>query len=70
MISEIRSFAFQVEPPPAGAGGFHEQRDLPELFTRDRSVLLVAWKRFPPPAGAGGCQGAGLPSQSPFVQAF
>jgi broad specificity phosphatase PhoE len=26
---------YRVEPPPAGAGGSHEQRDLPELLTRD-----------------------------------
>ena len=50
----------EVEPPPAGAGGSHEQRDLPGLLTRDYSLLPVARKRFPPPAGAGGCQGAGL----------
>jgi hypothetical protein len=48
-----------VEPPPAGAGGSPQHRDLPELFTRGPSFFTVARKRFPPPAGAGGCQGAG-----------
>jgi threonylcarbamoyladenosine tRNA methylthiotransferase MtaB len=50
-----------VEPPPAGAGGSPQQRDLPELLTRDASFFTVARKRFLPPAGAGGCQGAGSP---------
>jgi hypothetical protein len=38
----------RVEPPPAGAGGSPEQRDLPELLTRDASLFTVARKRFPP----------------------
>ena len=50
----------RVEPPPAGAGGSPQHRDLPELLTRDASFFTVARKRFPPPAGAGGCQGAGF----------
>ncbi len=53
-----------VEPPPAGAGGSHKQRDLPELLTRDDTILQVARKRFPPPAVAGGIQGAGLKALS------
>ncbi len=38
----------RVEPPPAGAGGSPQQRDLPELLTRDASFFTVARKRFPP----------------------
>ncbi|OGW40800.1 MAG: hypothetical protein A2010_13045 [Nitrospirae bacterium GWD2_57_9] len=55
-ILAARSFKgkdFLVEPPPAGAGGSPQHRDLPELLTRDASFFTVARKRFPPPAGAG-----------------
>ncbi len=69
-----------VEPPPAGAGGSPQYRDLPpapsvlrlrqrecrvELLTREAFVFVVARKRFPPPARAGGCKGAGFRSLAP-----
>ena len=67
---EGKQLRFLVEPPPAGAGGSPQQRDLPGLLTRDTSFFTVARNRFPPPAGAGGCQGAGLPHESGIEQQY
>ncbi len=59
-IGNVRKGATLVEPPPAGAGGSLEQRDLPGLRTRacvarSSHVRVSAFH----PAGAG-CQVAGL----------